>query len=187
MVTSAGQALLLLDPTVGTVRPTGAFARRMDPDTDFDRLVDRMRTALRAARKAAVPVVWVVPGAAFIQRMSGRVPSPDEVRPDEIVGTPAAGEPVVEKTEIGAFAGTDLESILRASGVGEIVLAGVATQYVVAATAREGSDRGFSVRILNDACADVDAQTHVRTLEELRAIATIGSTVEDWADLAAHD
>ncbi|MCX4095606.1 cysteine hydrolase family protein [Nocardia sp. alder85J] len=186
-MTAPKQALLLLDPTDGTVRSNGSFARLMDPGTDFDRLTDRLRTALQAARTAGVPVIWVVPGAAFIEQMTGEAPAPSASRPDEIVGVPAPDEPLVEKTAIGAFPGNDLERILRAAGIDEIVLAGVATQYVVAATAREGRERGFTVRILQDACADLDPATHARTLDALRPIATITWTPEDWSDLPARN
>src|SRR5207245_2137422 len=106
-------ALLVLDATVSTTRPTGSFGKLMDPSTDFAGVVGQMHAAVEAARTANMLVAWVVPGSAFIQRMTGRVALPEEARPDESIGVPASDEPVIEKEAIGAFTGSELEAVLR--------------------------------------------------------------------------
>jgi nicotinamidase-related amidase len=53
--------------------------------------------------------------------------------------------------ERGAFASTDLEGRLKAKGVTQVVLAGVATGTCVEATARQAHEQGFNVTLALDA------------------------------------
>lgn len=71
-----------------------------------------------------------------------------------------ASDPVVTKRRTSAFAGTDLEILLRANGVRSIALCGTATGAVIAATAYAAADLDFTVTILADGCADPDPATH---------------------------
>jgi len=180
-MTPAKSALLLLDPSIQTMRPTGRFGKLMDPATDFDGLTARLRDVLAHARSSHMLIVWVLPGAKFIAQVSNRITEPDELLPDETVGAPRAGEHLHFKESVGAFQGTGLAHVLQEQGITEVILAGVATQHVVAHTAREASDLGLDVRVIDDACADVDALTHSRALTALTPIATVVSV----ADLTA--
>lgn len=67
---------------------------------------------------------------------------------------------VVLKRRASAFAGTDLELVLRAHAVERIAVAGVATSAMVAATCYDAADRGYLVTVLHDGCADSDASVH---------------------------
>jgi nicotinamidase-related amidase len=68
------------------------------------------------------------------------------------------GDVVVTKHRASAFAGTDLDMVLRSSGVDTVVVAGVATSAMVTATVYDAADRDFRVRVASDVCADpVDA------------------------------
>jgi len=67
---------------------------------------------------------------------------------------------VVLKRRASAFAGTDLDLVLRARGVDTIAIAGVATSAMVAATAYDASDRGYHVTVLRDGCGDDDQAVH---------------------------
>lgn len=67
---------------------------------------------------------------------------------------------VVQKRRASAFAGTDLELVLRAHGVDSIAVAGVATSAMVAATCYDAADRGYRVTVLRDGCADSDPAFH---------------------------
>ena len=64
---------------------------------------------------------------------------------------PAPGEPVVVKPSWSAFFGTDLDFLLRARGIGTLVLAGTTTPNCVRSTAYDGLARGFNVAVLRDA------------------------------------
>ena len=66
---------------------------------------------------------------------------------------PRAGEAVVEKPLPNAFAKTDLEAKLQASGKKTLVIAGFMTHMCVSATARSALDHGYSVTVVSDAVA----------------------------------
>ncbi|RFU37520.1 cysteine hydrolase [Actinomadura logoneensis] len=67
---------------------------------------------------------------------------------------------VVMKRRASAFAGTDLDLVLRSRGVDTIVVAGVATSAMVAATCYDAADRGYHVAVLRDGCGDGDQAVH---------------------------
>jgi nicotinamidase-related amidase len=69
---------------------------------------------------------------------------------------PLAGEPVIEKALPNAFAGTELQQLLVASGRKEIVLAGFMTHMCVSSTARAALDLGFRISIDAKSCATRD-------------------------------
>jgi nicotinamidase-related amidase len=67
---------------------------------------------------------------------------------------------VVTKRTWGAFASTDLDGQLRASGVTQVVIAGVATGTGVESTARQAYEQGFNVTLAIDAMTDRCLETH---------------------------
>lgn len=67
---------------------------------------------------------------------------------------------VVLKRRASAFAGTDLDLVLRAHAVDTIAVAGVATSAMVAATCYDAADRGYRITVLRDGCADSDPAVH---------------------------
>lgn len=77
------------------------------------------------------------------------------------IDLPVADEDVVVlKRRASAFAGTDLDLVLRAAGVDALAIAGVATSAMVAATCYDAADRGYQVTVLRDGCADGDQAMH---------------------------
>ncbi|MBS1687618.1 MAG: cysteine hydrolase [Bacteroidetes bacterium] len=71
-----------------------------------------------------------------------------------------ADELQVMKRRISAFAGSDLEVILRAWGIQHLVLTGIATSGVVLSTLREAADKDYGLTVLADCCADADEEVH---------------------------
>jgi len=69
---------------------------------------------------------------------------------------PLANETVIEKALPNAFAGTDLQARLAATGRTNIVLAGFMTHMCVSSTARAALDLGLRTTIAADACATRD-------------------------------
>lgn len=145
---------------------------------DKDALVARAASLADAARAAGMKVVYVVVGfrAGYPEvsphnawfatlRGSGRfvegAPG-TEVHP---ALSPKPGDVVVTKHRVSAFAGTDLDMVLRANDVGTLVLAGIATSGVVLSTVRHAADADYRLVVVDDACADRDAEVH-RVLTE---------------------
>ena len=108
--------------------------------------------ALAAARRVGLPVIHVVPDGMQ-----------DQIHP---LMAPAADEPVLGKSSIGAFATTNLDPLLRQAGVGQLIVAGVATSGTVLSTTRWAVDIGYQVTVCADACADPDPGAHAALVDD---------------------
>jgi nicotinamidase-related amidase len=168
------QALLLMDIQ-------NVLVRRFAPDEDdyIGRVVATQERAeqagllivlVRAAFRAGHPEislrnkvqsVFKTGGGASDGSRNGAylvLGEPDtEVHPRLVRGK---GEIVVTKKRVSAFAGSDLEAILRANDVTRLVLGGIATGGVVVSTVREASDRDYEITVLSDLCLDLDEEVH---------------------------
>lgn len=82
---------------------------------------------------------------------------------------PAPGEPVVVKPSWSAFFGTDLDALLRARGIGALVLAGTTTPNCVRSTAYDGLARGFNVAVLRDATSSRSPEAQEANLADMEA------------------
>ena len=65
---------------------------------------------------------------------------------------PEESEPLVRKSVNAAFIGTDLELRLRRLGIDTVVAFGVSTDICVSTTTRVGSNLGFRMVVVGDAC-----------------------------------
>ena len=98
--------------------------------------------------------------------------------------TPQEGEPVVTKRGVSAFTASDLEPILKNKRIGTLLLAGVATNFVVEGTAREACDRGYQVVVVGDCCASMNQEAHDAALNTaLPFLSTISKLDEVTAAL----
>ena len=68
-----------------------------------------------------------------------------------------------------AFESDALTALLRERGVDEVTIVGLATDYCVAATARDALDAGLAVTIERTAIRGIDPAGSQRTLDELAA------------------
>ena len=80
----------------------------------------------------------------------------------------------VTKHTPGAFTRTGLEAHLRALGVTQVVIAGVATSNGVEVTARQAYELGFNVTLATDAMTDLQADAHAYSIA--RIFPKIGET-----------
>jgi nicotinamidase-related amidase len=94
--------------------------------------------------------------------------------------SPQNGEITVVKRRVSAFAGSDLEVVLRAAGITHLVLSGIATSGVVLSTTREAADKDYRLSILSDCCGDSDEEVHrVLTTKVLARQADV-LTADEW-------
>ena len=121
-------------------------------------VVQNASQALQGARRAGIPVIYVVHrGGAF-----------QEYAPDVEIHqgvSPAAGETVITKTKPGPFSTTALDVTLRDMGKDTLVVMGVATSGCVLSAVRWAADIGYKFIVLADACSDADPEVH-RVLTE---------------------
>jgi nicotinamidase-related amidase len=105
---------------------------------------------VEAARAQGDLVVWVLHAEAG----SGTVFDPASGHVRLIDGLAARdGEPVITKTSHNAFTTTNLQQVLTAHGVSEVLVCGIRTEQCCETTARVASDFGYGVTFVTDATA----------------------------------
>lgn len=133
-------------------------------------IADQAAALAAAFRKHGLPVVLVVAAGGPPGRKAyshGNL----QFAPDFTELLPALGQQpqdhLVTKFTWGAFSGTGLEALLKAEGVTQIVLCGVATSIGVESTAREAHSLGFNVTLAVDAMTDLSAEAHANSLQRI--------------------
>jgi nicotinamidase-related amidase len=160
-------ALVLIDLQNGVV------GRPIAPYTASE-VVQRSGLLAKTLREKGGTVVYVRVDFADFLHLPVDVPTLDPNAPpppasaSELVGEAGfqAGDFVITKRHWGAFAGTELEEVLKARGVDTIVITGIATNVGVESTVRQGTGLGFAFVVVEDACAAMDAESHRLTLEK---------------------
>lgn len=127
---------------------------------------------LARARESGTPVVHIV------HRGNGSLFNPS-MPAFEIVTPlrPQAGEAVIEKMRVSAFAGTGLEEAIQRTGRKNLIVAGFMTHNCVSSTARAARDLGYAPTV-------VAAATATRDLPDGRG-GVIAATVLQASSLAA--
>ncbi len=150
--------------------------------TPEDGFVERCAGVLRAARAAQLLVIHVqvgfrpgLPEVSARNKLFGAIKtSPrwqqlfagDAAAIHRALG-PEPNDIVVTKHRVGAFAGTDLQVILRANDITTLVLFGIATSGVVLSTLTAASDQDYRLAVIGDCCADRDPELHACLLQRL--------------------
>lgn len=97
---------------------------------------------------------------------------------------PTSDELIFNKPRVSAFYGTGLEAALRAQGINDIYLCGVATDLAIESAAREAHDRDYSVNVLGDCCGAANENDHEKSLTTLQKIA-VTTTLQQLKTKAA--
>src|SRR5262245_38113006 len=162
----ARTALLAMDCQAGIV------SQYVKPPEEF---LGRASKALKAARGAGMPVIHVrvgfrpgLPEVGERNKLFAAVKTSPQYQKlfDGAAGEihpslgPEPGDIVVTKHRVSAFAGTDLDMILRANEIRTLVLFGIATSGVVLSTLLEASDADYEPLVIGDCCADMNPDLH---------------------------
>jgi nicotinamidase-related amidase len=164
----------------------------VDIADDGSGYLPRLCRAVDGARAAGIPVIYVVVGLrpsdpevstrnkalSTAARVGLFVGDPGtEIHPDV---APQQGDVVVTKRRASAFAGSDLDLVLRAHDIDALVLTGIATSGVVLSTVCQAADLDFGLTVLADACLDTDPEVHQLLIEKLFPRQADVTTIEHW-------
>ncbi len=158
-------ALLIVDAQLNMFEP--------EPAHDAAKLLRRLVELVAAARCSGVPVVFV--------RNNGEEGQPDV--PDSpgwhIHPTlpQLPGELVIDKWESDSFSVPELRDWADASGVDEVVVAGLQSEYCITATCEGAVDLGLNVTLVSNAHSTFD--------DELPAAVIVDATNDSLASTAS--
>jgi len=171
---------------------TSMMARLGEANKD---LISNLQAAIGTARAAAIPIIYV--GVVFRKgypdiSLSNKAFSAVKLNNSTLTGleepltiypaiTPQPGDILVTKRRISAFAGSDLELVLRSLKVQHLVLTGYSTGGVVLSTLREAADKDYTLSVLSDCCADADPEVHRVLLSKLFPRQAEVMTADEWA------
>jgi nicotinamidase-related amidase len=147
---------------------------------DTKALLNRTARLIAAVRTAGIRVIYVVVGfrpgypevsdrnATFNRlKASGAFATAAENTKIHPAVAPLPEEIVVTKRRVSAFAGTDLDLILRANGIETLILTGIITSGVVLSTLNHAADADYRLLVVGDCCSDRDEETHRVLLEKV--------------------
>lgn len=172
-------ALLVVDLQKGLIASPFAHA--------FGQVLDRSRALADAFRAKELPVVLInvagrAPGRTEqAARHSGSFAADFTEFLPELAQRPS--DIVITKHTWGAFAGTILEHQLKALGVTQTVICGVATGTGVESTARQAYELGFNVTLALDAMTDTRPQAHDYSIGQVFPRLGETGTTEEIIDL----
>jgi nicotinamidase-related amidase len=182
------------------VGPDGAFAGFFHQQVVERDVLAVTKGVLDAARAAGVPVVYTrVAWQPDYSNLNANSPLLGIVVQSgclkegsplaEIVSevAPADGDEVVTHQRVGGFTDSGLHELLQRKGIETVLFTGVATNASLEGTARQASDLGYRVVVVEDACSAATPEAHQASIESLGLLAEIASSADVTAALAAKE
>ena len=200
----ATTAIVVVDVQNDFCDPAGACARNGSDVTAAVEMVPRLERLLDSARAAGVMVVFIqtthdetTDSPAWLARRGDASPVLAAPAGNCRTGTwgaefyrvaPQPGEPVVIKHRYSAFAGTNLDVVLRTAGIDSLLLTGVSTNVCVESTLRDGLFAEYRVTLVEDCAASFEAEAHAATVENVAKYFGVVTTSEEigstWSALS---
>ena len=183
-------ALVIQEVQNGVIGPEAALRELADAAAEVGVIPNTARLAT-AARGAGIPVIHATAetlpsrfGANHNARLfaaarklgAGIAPGTSSVRPVDEVH--AAGELVLPRYHgLSPMAGTQLDSLLRNTGVTTVVVAGVSLNVAIPNLVFDAVNRSYQVVVASDAVAGIPAEYGRQVIDNcLRLLATVVST-----------
>lgn len=197
-------AVVVVDVQNDFCDPAGVCGQRGSDTSAAVAMVPRLQRFLDDARAAGVMIVFIqtthdetTDSPAWLARRGDAeagAPTPVSTCRTGTWGAdfygvvPQDGEPVVVKHRYSAFAGTNLDVVLRTAGVDSLLLTGVSTNVCVESTLRDGLFAEYRVTLVEDCAASYEPEAHVATCENVAryfgVVATSQEISATWSALA---
>jgi nicotinamidase-related amidase len=156
-------------------------------------LLATLAETVGAARGAGVPVIFVrvafrdgTPEVSPNNQTFAQLARLGNLREDDLptqfhsAVVPQPGDIIVTKRRVSAFAGSDLDVVLRSQGIDSLVLCGIATSGVVLSTLRQAADLDFRLTVLRDGCVDPDDEVHRVLMDKLFPRQAVVELASEW-------
>jgi nicotinamidase-related amidase len=157
-------------------------------------LLANVKEAIEGARAANIEVIYVIlsfrkghPEISSKHKRFSRIKDSGFMFTEGHEGTalhstivPKEEELILYKKRVSAFAGSDLEMVLKSKGVDNLVIAGFATSGIVLHTVTEGSDKDYQITVLSDSSADPDPEIHDFLTKRIFPAAGTVVTTGEW-------
>ncbi|WP_183094556.1 isochorismatase family cysteine hydrolase [Nocardioides stalactiti] len=175
----------------------GAFAPFFRAEIERRGVIDVAKRVIDAAHSAGAQVVYTrvafkeghadlvtnIPLLGVVAQQGSLL---DNTPATEIIDElkPEAGDWNLANPKVSAFASSNLDERLRASGIDTVVIFGVATNISVESTGRSAGDLGYRVVVVEDACSAADQATHDATIASFGLLGEVVSADDVIAALA---
>jgi nicotinamidase-related amidase len=103
---------------------------------------------------------------------------------DEVA--PHRDDVILTHHRVSGFHGTDLDVVLRGTGIDTVIVAGVATNMAVESTARTSADLGYRTLVVADACSPTSETAHNASLASMAMLGGVVTTDDLLATLRAR-
>ncbi len=91
---------------------------------------------------------------------------------------PCGDDIVINKHTASIFIGTHVEYLLRNKGIETVVFTGISTEFGVASSARDASNRGFYPVVVSDGVSAMDREMHELALKVLTRMVIVTPAAE---------
>lgn len=129
-----------------------------------------------STRITPLPESFESPARKYMMKKRGGFKrAPDAL---DLVLEPEEADIVINKNTADIFIGTNFELMLRNAGISTIVFTGISTEIGIESSARAAGNRGFFPVVVSDAVSTRSKESHERSLENMRNILPLVSTVD---------
>lgn len=164
-------ALLIIDAQNEMFDPS-------NPVYQSEKLLENLRSLIKKARSAKVPVIYVQHNDAGLIKGTDFWQIHSSLTPDE-------GDSVVQKWSADSFQETELLETLKNKGIQQLVIGGNQTEHCIAATTRSASDLGFDVILAKDAHGtwDSDDMSAEQIINQQNGLLSHIATLQETTDI----
>ncbi len=188
-------ALVVVDVQNDFCHNQGVFGKRNFNLSYTEKAVNNILHFMNQCRQYSLPIIFVrtlhsswTDSESWIGRMEGAAREMPICRPESWGAEfykvkPLAGDFIVTKHRFSGFVGTDLDLVLRSTGIETLLMTGVATNVCVETTARDGFNRDYRIILVEDCCAAFSEAEHASTITNMSKYFGIVTNSEVFMEL----